>query len=181
MDIENLELKDAFIIHPDVFRDDRGWFMESFSTQKMPNNITYIQDNHSFSKGKGVLRGLHIQLPPFTQSKLIRCTRGKILDVIVDVRESSPSYLNHKKIILSDENFNILFVPKGFLHGFVTLAENVEVQYKVDAFYNKESERSVLYNDPLFGIDWGQGEFILSEKDKKAPLYKKELETISFE
>lgn len=181
MNIEYLDVKDAFIYHPDVFGDNRGWFMESFSQKKMPNDIEYIQDNHSYSKGKGVLRGLHIQCPPYTQSKLIRCTRGEILDVIVDIRKSSPTYLKHAKINLSDKNFNILFVPKGFLHGFVTLTDEVEVQYKVDAFYNKESERSIRFDDPLFNIDWGKGDFIMSEKDKNAPFYNDSLKTIIFE
>lgn len=172
MSIEEVGLKDAFIYHPDVFGDNRGWFMESYSVEKLPNKeIVYIQDNHSYSQKKGVIRGLHIQLPPHTQSKLIRCLRGEILDVIVDVRKSSPTYLKSAKVKLSEENKNILFVPKGFLHGFVTLTDDVEVAYKVDALYNKASERGVLFNDPLFAIDWGIENPILSEKDSLAPLY----------
>lgn len=173
MKIEQTGLKDAFIIHPDVYNDERGWFMESYSTRTFPNeNIIFIQDNHSFSREKGVIRGLHIQNAPYTQSKLIRCVRGTINDVIVDVRPASATYLKHALVRLSEDNKDMLFIPKGFLHGFVTITDNVEVCYKVDALYNKASERSVLYSDPLFNIDWGVQNFILSDKDKNAPLYK---------
>lgn len=169
MTIEYLDLKDAYIYHPYVFKDNRGWFFESYSEKKLPGSVVYVQDNHSYSKGKGVFRGLHIQLPPFTQSKLIRCTKGEIIDVIVDVRESSPTFLKHRMIHLSADNFNEVFVPKGFLHGFLTISDEVEVQYKVDALYNKASERSVRFDDKTLGIDLGwKGDLIMSEKDKNA-------------
>lgn len=172
MKIDNLELKDAFVIHPSVFSDNRGWFMESYNESSFPIKTTFIQDNHSMSVKKNTIRGLHIQCSPYLQAKLVRCVRGGIYDIIVDVRPSSPTYLKSQKILLTEENKDILFVPRGFLHGFVTLFENTEVMYKVDNVYNKESERSILYSDPLFNIDWGEGDFILSEKDLKAPLYK---------
>lgn len=173
MHIEQTLLKDAFLIHPDVYKDDRGWFTESYSVSSFPlKDVVFIQDNHSYSAKKGVIRGLHIQNAPYTQSKLIRCIRGAIKDVIVDIRPSSPTYLKHISVCLSRDNMDMLFVPKGFLHGFITLTDDVEVCYKVDAVYNKNSERSVLYNDPELNINWGDGTFVLSEKDKSAPLLK---------
>ena len=172
MQIEQTYLKDAFIIHPDVYKDERGWFTESYSISSFPlDDVVFIQNNHSYSAKKGVIRGLHIQNAPYTQSKLIRCIRGAINDVIVDVRPSSPTYLKHIVVLLSQDNMNELFIPKGFLHGFVTLTDDVEVCYKVDAVYNKNSERSVLFSDSLFNINWGEGEFTLSAKDKAAPLF----------
>lgn len=172
MSIEKLKLNDAFVYIPRVFEDNRGWFMESYNIDKFPNpSVCYIQENHSYSKEKGTIRGLHIQLPPYTQSKLIRCIRGELLDVIVDIRKDSSTYLQVEKIVLSEKNKKVLFVPRGFLHGFLTLTDDVEVIYKVDNVYNRESERSVLYSDPLFKMEWGIDNPIVSEKDKLAPLY----------
>lgn len=168
-------IKDLYILEPDVFGDNRGWFSESYNKNKLSNlgiNIDFIQDNHSLSVEKGVLRGLHLQTDPMAQTKLVRCTRGKILDVAVDLRKGSPTYLQHFSIELTSENKKQLLVPQGFAHGFITLSENVEVQYKVDQYYSKENDRSIKFNDPLFGIDWKLSEFILSDKDKNALLYE---------
>ena len=172
MEVEQLSLKDSFILHPRVFKDSRGWFMESYSEKNFPLDIKFVQDNHSMSAVKGVFRGMHIQNYPYTQSKLIRCVRGEIVDFIVDIRPESSTYLKSLAISLTAENKNILFVPKGFLHGFLTMTDDVEVMYKVDEFYNKESERSVLYSDPALALKIPTSDFTLSEKDLAAPLLK---------
>ncbi|WP_162151122.1 dTDP-4-dehydrorhamnose 3,5-epimerase [Haploplasma modicum] len=169
-------INDLFIIEPNVFGDNRGWFTESYnkeSFKKIGINIDFIQDNHSYSKEKGVLRGLHLQTEPKAQTKLVRCTKGKILDVAVDLRRNSPTYLKHFAVELSEDNKLQLLIPKGFAHGFVTLTNDVEVQYKVDEYYSKEHDRSIKYNDILFDIDWGIDNFILSDKDKNAISYEK--------
>ncbi len=174
MTIIKTELEGAYILEPQVFGDNRGWFMESYNEEKLKAAgiavPVFIQDNHSYSAQKGIVRGLHCQLSPYAQTKLIRCTRGEIEDVIVDIRKGSPSFGKHIKVLLSAQNKRQLFIPKGFLHGFVTLTDDVEVQYKVDAYYNKPADRSVRYDDPVFGIDWGVREPVLSDKDKNAPL-----------
>ncbi len=174
MKIEKTELKDAFIITPDVFGDSRGWFMETYSKTKLQEitGIEFVQDNQSYSSQKGIIRGLHCQTNPHCQTKLIRCTRGEIYDVIVDIRKDSPTYKKWIKVLLTAENKKQLFIPKGFLHGFVTLTDDVEVQYKVDDYYSKPNDRSVKFDDPEFGVDWGVKDPILSDKDKNAPLYK---------
>ena len=161
-------LLDCFVIEPQVFGDARGWFYESYSAVKFAQlgiHTQFVQDNRSFSAQKGTLRGLHCQTDPHAQTKLICCTRGSLLDVVVDVRKGSPTYMQHFKIELTAENRKLLYIPKGFLHGFVTLTENVEVFYKVDDFYSPENDRSVRYNDPAFAIDWGTDDPILSAKD----------------
>jgi len=168
-------IKDLYVLEPNIFGDNRGWFSESYNKKKLTDlglYIDFIQDNHSFSLEKGVLRGLHLQLNPKAQTKLVRCTKGSILDVAVDLRKSSPTYLKHFSVILSSYNHKQLLVPKGFAHGFVTLEDNVEVQYKVDEHYSKEHDRSIKFDDALFNIDWKVDNFVLSDKDKNAPLYK---------
>ena len=174
MKIEKTELVDAVIITPDVFGDSRGWFMETYSKNSLKGvlDMEFVQDNQSYSAQKGIIRGLHCQLNPHCQSKLIRCTKGAIYDVIVDIRKGSPTYKKWIRVLLSEENKKQLFVPKGFLHGFETITENVEVQYKVDEYYNKETDRSVRFNDPEFGVIWETDNPILSDKDKNAPLFK---------
>ena len=176
MKVLQTELDGAFIIEPQVFGDARGYFTETFSERKLKeaglNVPTFVQDNQSFSSQKGIVRGLHCQLNPHSQTKLIRCTKGEIYDIIVDIREGSPTYLKWIKVLLSEENMRQLWIPKGFLHGFVTITKEVIVQYKVDEFYDKETDRSVRFDDPVFGIDWGVSDPILSEKDKNAPLLK---------
>jgi dTDP-4-dehydrorhamnose 3,5-epimerase len=175
MKITTTDLKDAYILEPDVFGDSRGWFMETYTKNKLPpelQKIDFVQDNHSFSSQKGVLRGLHCQKDPFCQTKLIRVTRGEVFDVIVDVRHGSPTYKKWIKVLLTAENKKQLWIPKGFLHGFVTLTDEVEFQYKVDNYYSHECDRSIKFDDPEFSIDWGIKDPLISDKDKKAPLYK---------
>ena len=167
-------LDGVYIIEPQVFGDNRGWFYESYSKrtlEKLGINTDFVQDNRSHSAFKGTLRGLHCQKNPTSQAKLVACTRGEIIDIAVDVRKNSPTYLKHIKVVLSAENKKMLYIPKGCLHGFLTLTDDVELLYKADDFYCPADDRSVRYNDPVFNIDWGVDELILSEKDKSAPLY----------
>ena len=172
MNVIETGLKDAYILEPRVFGDYRGWFMESWSEKTMADaglHYQFVQDNHSFSAQKGTLRGLHFQKGDAAQAKLVRCVKGAIVDVIVDMRESSPTYKKWVKVELTEENKRQLLIPRGFLHGFVTLTENVEFLYKVDNLYNAEADRSIIWNDPDIGVDWGIENPILSEKDLKAP------------
>ncbi|TDS28060.1 dTDP-4-dehydrorhamnose 3,5-epimerase [Halanaerobium congolense] len=173
MKVIKTEIEDLYIIKTKVFDDNRGWFTESYSAKKFKDNgldIEFIQDNHSLSKEKGVLRGLHFQLNPKAQTKLVRCTRGSIYDVAVDLREGSPTYKKWFGVELSAENKKQFLIPKGFAHGFLTLSDNSEVQYKVDESYAPEYDRSIRFDDPEINVDWGIDNPILSEKDKKAPL-----------
>lgn len=172
MNVIETGLKDAYILEPRVFGDNRGWFMESWSEKTMKDaglDYNFVQDNYSFSAQKGTLRGLHFQKGDAAQAKLVRCVRGAIMDVIVDMREGSPTYMKWEKVELSEENKRQLLIPRGFLHGFVTLTENVEFLYKVDNLYNAEADRSIIWNDEEIGVDWGIENPILSEKDLKAP------------
>lgn len=165
----------AIILEPDVFGDNRGWFMESYSKKKLAEagiDVDFVQDNRSFSAEKGTLRGLHCQLNPTAQSKLLTCIRGKILDVAVDIRKGSPTYMQWEAVELSGENKKSFFIPKGCLHGFLTLTDDVEVMYKVDEFYSPADDRSVRYDDPELGVEWGDINPILSQKDMNAPLLK---------
>jgi dTDP-4-dehydrorhamnose 3,5-epimerase len=175
MKVIKTDIEDLYIIETKVFEDNRGWFTESYSAKKFKDNgldIEFIQDNHSLSKEKGVLRGLHFQLFPKAQTKLVRCTRGSIYDVAVDLREGSPTYKSWVGVELSAENKKQFLIPKGFAHGFLTLSDNSEVQYKVDEYYAPEYDRSIKYDDPEINADWGIKDPILSEKDKNAPLLK---------
>lgn len=175
MNIIRTEIEDVLIIEPKVFGDHRGWFTETYSEikfQEMGINIEFVQDNHSMSAQKGTLRGLHFQANPKAQTKLVRCTKGRILDVAVDLRKGSSTYKKWVSVELSEDNKRQLFIPKGFAHGFLTLTDNVEVQYKVDEYYAPECDRSIRFDDPEIGVDWGIEDPILSEKDLKAPLFK---------
>ncbi len=166
------ELDGAIIVEPLVHGDARGWFFESYSKRKYEElgiKADFVQDNRSYSAQKGIIRGLHCQLDPYAQAKLITCTKGAIADVIVDIREGSPSYMKWIKVELSAENKRQLFIPRGFLHGFVTLTDEVEVMYKTDNYYEPSADRSVAYGDPAFGIDWGTENPLLSAKDANAP------------
>jgi len=172
MKIIKTKINDLIIIEPKVFIDNRGWFVESYNQKVLYDNgitIEFKQDNHSLSKEKGVLRGLHFQNDPYAQTKLVRCTRGKVWDVAVDLRKSSATYLKWFGVELTPENHKQLFIPQGFAHGFVTLEENSEVQYKVDNFYDSNTDRAIKYDDPDIGIKWPVDDVILSEKDLKAP------------
>lgn len=175
MKVIKTEIKDLLIIEPNVFGDSRGWFSESYNEKVFKENginIVFKQDNHSYSKQKGVLRGLHFQNEPNAQTKLVRCTRGKIWDVAVDLRKSSPTYLKWIGIELTPENHKMFLIPQGFAHGFVTLEEDSEVQYKVDNLYNMNADRAIQYNDSDINVIWPLNIVILSEKDKKAPNLK---------
>lgn len=175
MNAINTDIEGLLIIEPKVFVDHRGWFTETYSKEKF-NEIgikaDFLQDNHSFSSQKGTLRGLHFQINPKSQAKLIRCTKGKILDVAVDLRKGSTTYKKWVAVELSEENKKQLFIPKGFAHGFLTLTDNAEVQYKVDEYYSPEHERSIRFDDQEIGVEWGITNPVLSEKDSKAPLLK---------
>jgi dTDP-4-dehydrorhamnose 3,5-epimerase len=171
MQIEPTALPDVLILTPRRFGDGRGWFMETWNAARMAEaglDLPWVQDNHSFSAARGTLRGLHYQSPPRAQDKLVRASRGAILDVAVDIRTGSPSYGKWVGVELSAENGRQLLVPKGFLHGFVTLTEDTEVQYKCSDFYSLENDMSVRWDDPSIGVDWGVTEPTLSEKDRKA-------------
>ncbi len=171
MKIIKTELEGVLIVEPNVFGDERGWFMESYSKQKFEKlgiDFDFIQDNHSFSTKKGTLRGLHFQKNPKAQTKLIRCTSGSILDVAVDIRKESPTYKKWIAIELSAENKKQLLIPKGFAHGFLTITDNVEIQYKVDEYYSPENDRSIFYADEEININWGVKNPILSKKDLEA-------------
>ncbi|AHM68167.1 dTDP-4-dehydrorhamnose 3,5-epimerase [Paenibacillus polymyxa] len=165
-------LAGAKIIEPVVHGDHRGFFMESYNEQIMKQhgiNYAFIQDNQSLSAEAGVIRGLHYQLHPKAQTKLIRVLSGAIYDVIVDIRKSSPTFGQWVGVILSEHNRRQLLVPKGFAHGFCTLVPNTQVLYKVDEYYSPENDRGILWNDPALGIDWPTSHAILSEKDQKHP------------
>lgn len=175
MNILKTDIEGVIIIEPKVFGDHRGWFTETYSKEKFRElglDIEFIQDNHSFSAKKGTLRGLHFQRNPKAQTKLVRCTKGKMLDVAVDIRKGSPTFRKWVAVELSEENKKQLLIPKGFAHGFLTLTENVEVQYKVDEYYSPDSDRSIRFDDPEIGVVWGVETPILSEKDLIAPLLK---------
>ena len=168
-------LPGVYIIEPQVFGDHRGWFTETYSSVKFKEigiDTVFIQDNQSFSAQKGTLRGLHFQNNPMAQTKLVRCTRGRILDVAVDIRKGSPNYGQWVSVELTADNYRQLFIPQGFAHAFVTLTDDVEVQYKVDAYYAKDCDRGIRYNDPDIGVDWGDVTPVLSEKDQNAPMLK---------
>lgn len=175
MQVTETKLKGVYIIEPQVFGDHRGWFMESWSQKKFEEakiHCTFVQDNQSFSALKGTLRGLHYQLNPMCQAKLLRCTRGEILDVAVDIRKGSPLYRQWVAVKLTAVNKKQLFIPRGFAHGFVTLTDDVEVQYKADNYYAPECDGNIRYDDPDIRIHWGVGDLILSEKDKNAPFLR---------
>ena len=161
------------IIEPKLFRDERGYFFESFNQEEFEEKVTkttFVQDNESHST-YGVLRGLHFQKPPYEQAKLVRCTKGAVYDVAVDLREGSPTYKQHYGVILSEWNNRQFFLPRGFAHGFLVLSDYAEFAYKCDDVYHPEDEGGILWDDPNIGIEWPEvGEIILSEKDKIHPL-----------
>lgn len=175
MKIVDTKLPDVKILEPDVFGDHRGWFMETWSQKKLAElgiNLTFVQDNQSFTAKKGTLRGIHFQNGEWSQAKLVRVVAGAVIDVAVDLRKGSPTYLQWVGVELSAENKRQLLIPRGFGHGFVTLTDDVEFVYKVDNDYNKESDRSIRFDDPQIGVDWGVSDPVLSDKDKNAPLLK---------
>jgi dTDP-4-dehydrorhamnose 3,5-epimerase len=174
LDVRPLELDGLLEIRPARFGDERGFFSEVWRQDRLAEigvSADFVQDNHSFSRTKGVLRGLHYQLPPAAQDKLVRVSRGAIFDVAVDVRSGSPTFGRWAGLILSAAEWNQLFVPKGFAHGFVTLEDDTEVLYKASAAYAPELERTIRFDDPAIAIEWpvDPGSVILSEKDRAAP------------
>jgi dTDP-4-dehydrorhamnose 3,5-epimerase len=176
MIVELTTIKDLVIITPNVFNDHRGYFFEFYNQAKFHENgimYNFVQDNQSFST-KGVIRGLHLQINPFAQAKLVRVLQGEILDVAVDLRKNSPTYGQHASVILSADNKKQLMVPPGFAHGFSVLSETASVLYKVDQVYHKESERGIKYDDATLAIDWQvhPEELIVSEKDLVLPGFK---------
>ena len=184
MEIINKYFDDAVVLlKPKKFYDKRGFFSELYnknSLKKLKIKDIFVQDNYSFSKKKGIIRGLHFQKPPFDQAKLVRVIKGKILDIVLDIRNNSPHYGKIKKFILSKENWHQIFIPSGFAHGFVTLSNFTEVEYKVSNFYSKKHEVTIMWNDPTLSVNWilKQKE-ILNNKDKngisfnelKSPFY----------
>ena len=176
MEVKKTAIEGVYIIEPRVFEDARGYFFESFSQREFDEKIgpvTFVQDNESKSS-YGVMRGLHFQRPPFTQSKLVRCVKGAVLDVAVDIRKGSPTYGQHVAVELTEENHLQFFIPKGFAHGFSVLSETAVFQYKCDEFYHPEADGGIRILDDSLGIDWRipTDHAILSEKDTKHPLLK---------
>lgn len=170
-------LKDAYIVEPQVHGDHRGFFLESYSVEDFKNaglNFDFVQDNHSLSVNPGVIRGLHFQKGKASQTKLIRVVTGAVLDVIVDIRKGSPTYGKWEGFILSASNSRQLLVPKGFAHGFVTLTDNVNFQYKCDNYYDASSDAGIAFDDPNLNIDWtiSNDKAITSEKDRNHPTLK---------
>src|SRR3989339_125234 len=175
MEFIETTLPGAYLIKPKVFRDERGFFVESWNEKVFAENgidAKFVQDNHSLSVKKGVLRGLHFQKPPNAQAKLVRVTRGKVYDVIVDLRKHSPTFGKWEGFELSGENFQMLFIPRGFAHAYCTLEDNTEFMYKVDGFYAPESDSGIIWNDPTLNINWPIKNQTLSEKDSKLQYFK---------
>ena len=175
MNVIPTEVLDVYILEPKVFGDHRGWFMETWSTRNMEEaglHYQFVQDNQSYSAQKGTLRGIHFQKGDAAHAKLVRCGRGAVLDVAVDLRKGSPTYKKWVAVELSAENKRQLLIPRGFGHGFVTLTDDVEFLYKEDNLYNPSTDRNILWNDPELGIDWRVENPILSEKDRTAPLLR---------
>lgn len=176
MNIIRTEIDGVFVLEPEVFKDGRGYFFESYSQKDFDTQIMgirFVQDNESKSR-YGVVRGLHFQYPPYSQSKLVRVVRGAVLDVAVDIRRGSPTFGRHVSVELTGENHRQLFIPRGFAHGFSVLSEEVIFQYKCDNFYSPASEGAIAWDDPDLGIDWRipAGKEILSGKDSRNPRLK---------
>ncbi len=175
MEIKELSIPGVFLIIPDVFKDYRGYYMESYSKRTMSKygiDTEFVQDNHLLSLKKYTIRGIHFQNAPKAQAKLLRCTKGRILDIAVDLRKNSPTYKKYVSVELDNEKKQQIFIPKGFGHVCMSLVDDTEVQYKVDELYYPEYDRAIAWNDPEIAIDWGGIEPIVSEKDKNAPFLR---------
>ncbi len=175
MELTKTNFDGLFIINNNLYQDNRGSFIELHNQKKFENifgKINFVQDNESESKF-GVLRGLHFQIPPFSQCKLVRCSRGEVLDVVLDLRKNSKTYLKSHFIKLSEKNKTQLLIPRGFAHGFIVLSPKAIFSYKVDQYYNQKYERGIFWNDPELNIDWpiNKDKIIVSEKDKNLPLF----------
>ncbi len=174
MQVTETGFKGLLAIEPQVYRDERGYFLESWNREhfrQLGIDTDFVQDNQSLS-GAGVLRGLHFQVPPVVQGKLVRVINGSALDVVVDLRKSEPTFGRHFKYVLSSERMNMLWIPAGFAHGFLTLEPHTLFFYKCTQSYNKSAERALAWNDPQLGIDWGVENPIVSDKDRNAQLFK---------
>lgn len=176
MEVIKTALEGVVILIPHIFKDERGYFYESFSQREFDEKVMpvrFVQDNESMSV-KNVIRGLHYQKMPYTQSKLVRCTQGRVLDVVIDIRKDSPTFGEHVAVELSGENHRQLFIPRGFAHGFAVVSDTAVFQYKCDNFYNPHAEAGIQLSDDTLGIDWQipLHNAILSEKDTKYPLLK---------
>ena len=174
MNVIKTDVLDVYIIEPKVFGDKRGYFFESWSKKKMEDAglfYDFVQDNQSYSSIKGTIRGLHFQNGEHSQAKLVRCAKGAVLDVAVDLRKGSPTYKKWVAVELSADNKRQLMIPRGFAHGFVTLTDEVEFLYKADNLYRFESEGSIRWTDPKIGVEWGVEDPIVSDKDANAPLF----------
>ena len=169
------ELKDVYILEPQVFGDRRGWFLESWSKRRMEESglhYDFVQDNQSYSAHKNTLRGLHLQKGEAAQAKLVRCARGAVYDVAVDLREGSPTFCRWIGVELSEENRRQLLIPRGFAHGFLTLQNGTEFLYKADNYYAPQAEAVIRWNDPELAIDWGTDHPILNARDESAPFLR---------
>ena len=169
------KLEGVYILEPKVFGDHRGYFMETYSEKvfrELGIDNVFVQDNESFTAQKGTLRGLHFQNDPMSQTKIVRVLRGAVMDVAVDLRKGSPTYLQWEAVELSEENKRMFYIPRGFAHGFLTLTDNVKFVYKVDNLYAPDCDRSVRFDDPQIGVTWGIKNPILSQKDLNAPLLR---------
>ena len=176
MEIIQTEIEGVYILKPRIFEDSRGYFFESYSQRDFDANVApvrFVQDNESRSS-YGVMRGLHFQFPPYSQAKLVRCVRGAVLDVAVDIRKGSPTYGRHVAAELTEDNHLQFYIPKGFAHGFAVLSESAVFQYKCDEFYHPEADGGISILDSSLGIDWKipVGKSVLSEKDMKHPLFR---------
>lgn len=175
MKIIELELEGVKILEPKYFEDDRGYYTESYSSRTLREygiDTVFVQDNHLMSLKKGTIRGIHFQNYPKAQSKLLRCTKGSILDIVVDLRKASTTYKKWVSVILSEENRRQIFIPKGYGHACISLEDNTQVQYKVDELYYPEYDRAIAWNDPELNINWTIDNVILSRKDREAPFLK---------
>ena len=184
MEVKKTSIDGVFIIEPRIFEDSRGYFFESFSQREFEEKIgpiNFVQDNESKSS-YGVMRGLHFQRPPFTQSKLVRCVKGAVLDVVVDIRKGSPTYGQHVDVELTEDNHRQFFILKGFAHGFAVLSETAVFQYKCDEFYHPEADGGISILDDSLNIDWRipTDKAILSDKDTKQPLLKEFVSPFNF-
>lgn len=172
MKITELELSGVRVLEPQYFEDFRGYYCETYSKRTMKQHgidTVFVQDNHSLSLKKGTIRGIHFQNNPKPQIKLVRCTRGSVMDFVVDLRSDSPTFKKWVAVELTEENHKQIWIPSGFGHAFITLQDNCEVQYKVDELYYPEYDRAIAWNDPEIAIDWGIQNPIISQKDTKAP------------
>lgn len=176
MNVIKTDIEGVYIIEPRIFNDARGYFFESYNKKEFDEKVMpvdFVQDNESMST-RGVMRGLHFQRPPYTQAKLVRCVKGSVLDVAIDIRKGSPTYGRHVAVELTEQNHRQFFIPKGFAHGFVVLSDVAVFQYKCDNYYHPEADGGISILDDSLGIDWpiSPEEALLSEKDKKHPLFK---------